>query len=286
MRALRRDAHRRELPKLEIDAINKDADAPVPLAEALVSLLSTLVVSHTGCLFLRDVSLLPVLMPLLLRNETRATCTSSVTRCTCWKFSWITPAAAAAAFRELGGMEILVERLKLEADDALAEHAATHGTGSGSASAAAPAEIGSSTAMATDGGDTATGLTSTTASAPAPVYLVSSTRRVLLKALMRALALTNFSPGTVNVKVAGLEDGTLCGALNLIFTNPRLFGAGVFSLAANLLCDVMNHEPTCYPKLDAQGVPQGVPGRVGAGRSWTGSDGGFALLPPEHPGGA
>ena len=100
------------------------------------------------------------------------------------------------------------------------------------------------------------GSTSTTASAPAPVYLVSSTRRVLLKALMRALALTNFSPGTVNVKVAGLEDGTLCGALNLIFTNPRLFGAGVFSLAANLLCDVMNHEPTCYPKLDAQGVPK------------------------------
>ena len=153
-------------------------------------------------------------------------------------------------------MEILVERLKLEADDALAEHAATHGKGSGSASAAAPADIGSPTAMATDGGDTATGSTSTTASAPAPVYLVSSTRRVLLKALMRALALTNFSPGTVNVKVAGLEDGTLCGALNLIFTNPRLFGAGVFSLAANLLCDVMNHEPTCYPKLDAQGVPK------------------------------
>ena len=56
--------------------------------------------------------------------------------------------------------------------------------------------------------------------------------------------------------MAGLEDGTLCGALNLIFTNPRLFGAGVFSLAANLLCDVMNHEPTCYPKLDAQGVPK------------------------------
>ena len=244
-----------KLPKLEIDAINKDADAPVPLAEALVSLLSTLVVSHTGCLFLRDVSLLPVLMPLLRnRNPRHVHIVSHAVHVL--EIFMDYAAAAAAAFRELGGMEILVERLKLEADDALAEHAATHGTGSGSASAAAPAEIGSSTAMATDGGDTATGSTSTTASAPAPVYLVSSTRRVLLKALMRALALTNFSPGTVNVKVAGLEDGTLCGALNLIFTNPRLFGAGVFSLAANLLCDVMNHEPTCYPKLDAQGVPK------------------------------
>ena len=91
---------------------------------------------------------------------------------------------------------------------------------------------------------------------PAPTYLVSSTRRVLLKALMRALALTNFSPGTNNVKVAGLEDGTLCAALNLVFRHPRLFGAGVFSLAANLLCDVMNHEPTCYPELEKQEVPQ------------------------------
>ena len=73
---------------------------------------------------------------------------------------------------------------------------------------------------------------------------------------MRALALTNFSPGTNNVKVAGLEDGTLCAALNLVFRHPRLFGAGVFSLAANLLCDVMNHEPTCYPELEKQEVPQ------------------------------
>jgi Domain of Unknown Function (DUF913). len=79
---------------------------------------------------------------------------------------------------------------------------------------------------------------------------------VLIKALMRALALTNFAAGANNVKVAGLEDGSLSAALNLIFENARLFGAGVFSLAANLLCDVMNHEPTCYPKLDSQGVPR------------------------------
>ena len=142
----------------------------MPLAEALVSLLSTLVVSHTGCLFLRDVSLLPVLMPLLRRNPRHVHAVSHAVHVL--EIFMDYAAAAAAAFRELGGMEILVERLKLEADDALAEHAATHGTGSGSASAAAPRL--DRQRRWHDGGDTATGLTSTTASAPAPVYLVSS----------------------------------------------------------------------------------------------------------------
>ena len=94
--------------------------------------------------------------------------------------------------------------------------------------------------------------------------LVSSARRVLLKALMRALALTNFAPGAGHTAAAGLEatagqetaGAPLCGALILIFQNPRLFGSGVFSLAANLLSDVMNHEPTCYHKLEACGVPK------------------------------
>jgi E3 ubiquitin-protein ligase HUWE1 len=45
------------LPALEIESINAEADAPVPLAEALVALLGTLVISHGGCQTLRDVSL-------------------------------------------------------------------------------------------------------------------------------------------------------------------------------------------------------------------------------------
>ena len=87
------------------------------------------------------------------------------------------------------------------------------------------------------------------------MHLVSSQRRVLIKALMRAMALTNFSPGMGNVPAAGLDDGKLCLALNDIFGSARLFGSGVFSLAANLLCDVMNHEPTSYWKLEKHGTP-------------------------------
>ena len=41
------------------------------LAEALIALLSTLVTSHGGCQTLRDVSLLPVLLPLLRNRNPR-----------------------------------------------------------------------------------------------------------------------------------------------------------------------------------------------------------------------
>ena len=253
------------LPRLELDAIHKEADVPVPNADALVALLSTLVTTHGGCLFLRDVSVLPSLTPLLRnRNPRHVHVVSHAVHVL--EIFMDYASQAAAAFRDLGGMKILVERLKHEAQDALAEHAATYGINSeetkcsmeGSdardASAATTAMDESTTPKTSTAHSHASTATPTTP--PTPTYLVSSTRRVLLKALMRALALTNFSPGTANVKVAGLEDGTLSVALTLIFRNPKLFGAGVFSLAANLLCDVMNHEPTCYPELEAQNVPQ------------------------------
>ena len=223
------------LPKLELDAMNAEADAPVPLADALVGLLSTLVTSHAGCQCLRDVSLLPVLLPLLKNRNPRHVHIVAHAVHVLEVFIDYT-SAAATAFRELGGIELIVDRLKAEAEDALAEHEATHGAAF-TAAAAAAAEAGTP--------------------APTQTYLVSSTRRVLLKALMRALAVTSFAPGTSTAATTTLEEGSpLCHSLNLMFENPRLFGAGVFSLASNLLSDVMNHEPTCYPKLDALKVPE------------------------------
>jgi E3 ubiquitin-protein ligase HUWE1 len=261
------------LPKLELDAINAEADAPVPLAEALVSLLSTLVTTHGGCQTLRDVSLLPVLLPLLRNRNARHVHIVSHAVHVLEIFMDYT-SSASAAFRELGGLELVVERLKQEAEDALAEHATTHGSGGsnggggvggvGTGAGAAATTEDASAASKTYAGVTAMATEPTEPPLPPPsdlpppahVHLVSSARRVLLKALMRALALTNFAPGTAHTAAAGLEDGTLCHALNLIFAHPRLFGAGVFSLAANLLSDVMNHEPTCYPKLEVHGVPK------------------------------
>ena len=213
------------LPALEIESINAEADAPVPLAEALVALLGTLVISHGGCQTLRDVSLLPVLLPLLRnRNPRHLHIVSHAVHVL--EIFMDYASAAAAAFRELGGLDLVVDRLSQETRDALDEFELTH-----KERETEEKEKGS-------------------------VHLVSSQRRVLIKALMRAMALTNFSPGMGNVPAAGLDDGKLCLALNDIFGSTRLFGSGVFSLAANLLCDVMNHEPTSYWKLEKHGTPE------------------------------
>ena len=213
------------LPTLEVESINAEADAPVPLAEALVALLGTLVISHGGCQTLRDVSLLPVLLPLLRnRNPRHLHIVSHAVHVL--EIFMDYASAAAAAFRELGGLDLVVDRLRQETRDALDEFEATH--------------------KDRDDEDNEKG----------SVHLVSSQRRVLIKALMRAMALTNFSPGMGNVPAAGLDDGKLCLALNDIFGSARLFGSGVFSLAANLLCDVMNHEPTSYWKLEKHGTPE------------------------------
>ena len=128
------------LPKLELDAMNAEADAPVPLADALVGLLSTLVTSHAGCQCLRDVSLLPVLLPLLKNRNPRHVHIVAHAVHVLEVFIDYT-SAAATAFRELGGVELIVDRLKAEAEDALAEHEATHGAAF-TAAAAAAAEAG------------------------------------------------------------------------------------------------------------------------------------------------
>ena len=99
----------------------------MPNADALVALLSTLVTTHGGCLFLRDVSLLPALLPLLKnRNPRHVHVVSHAVHVL--EIFMDYASQAAAAFRDLGGMQIVVQRLKHEAEDALAEHAAAHGT--------------------------------------------------------------------------------------------------------------------------------------------------------------
>ena len=155
--------------------------------------------------------------------------------------------AGGGGVRDLGGMQIVVQRLKHEAEDALAEHAAAHGT-----RAEAEATATRASASASNPGLPRRRLRvagKPFEEKPAP-YPVSSTRRVLLKALMRALALTNLSPGTNNVKVAGLEDGTLCAALNLVAP-----GFGAVFAGRNLLCDVMNHGRRATPSWRSR-VPQ------------------------------
>ena len=56
------------------------------------------------------------------------------------------------------------------------------------------------------------------------------------------------------MRVPGLSDGTLTDILGSVLKYPLKFGPGVSSLTANLVCDVIHNEPTCYATLDEAGI--------------------------------
>ncbi|GKA11786.1 E3 ubiquitin protein ligase UPL1-like protein [Tanacetum coccineum] len=84
--------------------------------------------------------------------------------------------------------------------------------------------------------------------------LVSHHRRSLVKALLRAISLGAYGPGAGS-HVYGSEGSLLPYCLCVIFKKAHDFKGGVFSLAANLMSDLIQQDPTCYPSLEAAGIP-------------------------------
>eukprot|EP00959_Pyramimonas_sp_CCMP1952_P173132 3618005-Pyramimonas_sp.AAC.1 len=78
--------------------------------------------------------------------------------------------------------------------------------------------------------------------------------RLLIKALLRAIALAQSAPGNTS-RIQGLESGTLAACLYVIYKRAKEFGGGVFSLAASVMRLIIHHDPTCFPQLEAAGLP-------------------------------
>ena len=84
--------------------------------------------------------------------------------------------------------------------------------------------------------------------------LISYHRRLLMKALLRAISLGTYAPGNAS-RLYGFEENVLPHCLSIIFRRARDFGGGVFSLAATVMTDLIQKDPTCFPVLDAAGLP-------------------------------
>jgi hypothetical protein len=82
--------------------------------------------------------------------------------------------------------------------------------------------------------------------------------RLLIKALLRAVALAQSSPGS-GVRAAGLETGVLASSLKSIFLRAAHFGGGVFSLAASVMRLVIHHDPRCFPQVTNKLMPSRLP---------------------------
>ena len=209
--------------------------------QSFMYFLGILSTSQPGCSAIKDASIVPCLVDML--KDTAAERLSILVDVVHTIESYLDFSQnEVSTFRELNGVDMLSSRMRHEALASLEEVK----------SAAEPERKRKANSMELDGGGETSGR-STPGGGDSP-NRVSYHRRVLLKALMRTLAYTSFAVGGSRTRIPGLADGTLTETLSIVLRNAQAFGPGVSSLAANLLCDVIHNEPTCFATLDGAGI--------------------------------
>ncbi|XP_058115253.1 E3 ubiquitin-protein ligase UPL1 isoform X2 [Magnolia sinica] len=234
--------HRGILPSLmqkAIDSITSSSSRwSVVFAEALLSLVTVLVSSSSGCSALREAGLIPTLLPLLKDTSPQHLHSVSTAVHVLEAFmDYSNPAAA--LFRDLGGLDDTIARLKVEVS--YVEKGSKQQVEDSHRDSKGKQVIGTSDELDTQ-----------------PLYseaLVSYHRRLLMKALLRAISLGTYAPGTT-ARIYGSEESLLPHCLCIIFRRAKDFGGGVFSLAAIVMSDLIHKDPTCFPVLDAADLPR------------------------------
>ncbi|CAA7050793.1 unnamed protein product [Microthlaspi erraticum] len=206
-------------------------------AEALLSLVTVLVSSSSGCSAMREAGLIPTLVPLIKdRDPQHLHLVSTAVHILEAFMDYSNPAAA--LFRDLGGLDDTIFRLKLEVsrtEDDVKE------TSCSSDSVGRESDVVGGSLNQPD-----------TEQLPYSEALVSYHRKLLLKALLRAISLGTYAPGNTNLY--GSEESLLPECLCIIFRRAKDFGGGVFSLAATVMSDLIHKDPTCFNALDSAGL--------------------------------
>ncbi|KAI4297837.1 hypothetical protein L6164_037702 [Bauhinia variegata] len=223
-----------------IDSVKSDPSKwSILFAESLLSLVTVLVSSSSGCSAMREAGFIPTLLPLLKdTNPQHLHLVGTAVHILEAFMDYSNPAAA--LFRDLGGLDATISRLEVEVS--LVENGAKQQGEDSECNARSTQVVGGSS---TDLGDME------------PLYsepLISCHRRFLMKALLRAISLGTYAPGSA-AQVYGSEEDLLPHCLCIIFRRAKDFGGGVFSLAATVMSDLIQKDPTCFPVLDAAGLP-------------------------------
>ncbi|KAJ6886418.1 E3 ubiquitin-protein ligase UPL1-like isoform X1 [Populus alba x Populus x berolinensis] len=205
-------------------------------AEALLSLVTVLVSSSSGCSAMREAGFIPTLLPLLKDTDPQHLHLVAAAVHILEAFmDYSNPATA--LFRELGGLDDTISRLKVEVSHV--ENCSKQ-QGEDSNSRTRNLQVAASAS-----------------SELLPLYseaLVAYHRRLLMKALLRAISLGTYAAGNTS-HIYGSEESLLPQCLCLIFRRAKDFGGGVFSLAATVMSDLIHKDPTCFPILDSAGLP-------------------------------
>jgi len=234
--------HRGILPSLMQKAIGSImAGTPgysVSFVEALLSLVTVLVSSSTGAAALREAGLIPTILPLLqdMDPQHNHLVTAAVHNLEAF-MDYSNPAGT--LFRDLGGLDDAVARLKVEV--ARIEEWTQRRR------AEVQVDINNVSPMVED-----MELQQQSASGQSDTFIPYH-QRLLLKALLRAIALGTYAPD--NARLHRSEESALPACLCIIFRNAKEFGGGVFSLAASVMSDLIHKDPTCFSALNAAGLP-------------------------------
>ncbi|KAF5728469.1 E3 ubiquitin-protein ligase UPL1 isoform X1 [Tripterygium wilfordii] len=211
----------------------------VVFAEALLSLVIVLSSSSSGCSAMREAGFISTLLPLLKDTDPQHLHLVSTAVHILEAFmDYSNPAVA--LFRELGGLDDTISRLKIEVSRV--ENGSTQ-------QGEDPTDSVRSFQLIADASSELDDMR--------PLYseaLVSYHRRLLIKALLHAISLGTYAPGN-NTYVYGSEESLLPECLCIIFRRAKDFGGGVFALAATVMSDLIHKDPTCFPALDAAGLP-------------------------------
>ncbi|CAI9088204.1 OLC1v1022471C1 [Oldenlandia corymbosa var. corymbosa] len=214
----------------------------VVFAEALLSLVTVLVSSSSGCSAMREAGFIPTLLPLLKDMDPQHLHLVSMAVHVLEAFmDYSNPAAA--LFRDLGGLDDTILRLKVEVS-----HVETCSIQQNTSMVDLDCSEASSSQVATEASDL---------DDSQPLYseaLVAYHRRLLMKSLLRAISLGTYAPGAT-ARISGSEESLLPQCLCIIFRRAKEFGGGVFSLAATVMSDLIHKDPTCFGALETAGLP-------------------------------
>ncbi|KAI3769136.1 hypothetical protein L6452_00236 [Arctium lappa] len=238
------------LTQKAVDAVlSKPSKWFVVFAEALISLVTILVSSPSGCSAMREAGFIPTLLPLLKDTDPQHLHLVSSTIHVLEAFM-DSSNSAAVSFQDLGGFDDTIFRLKVEVS-----HVKICLKQQGTS-----ADMDSSGCSSSDFVDSA----SSDLDSMQPLYseaLVSYHRRSLMKALLRVISLGTYATG-ITSHVNGSEEKLLPHCLCVIFRKAKTFGGRVFSLAAIVMSNLIHKDPTCFPLLEAAGLPSAFLGAI------------------------
>ncbi|GAA0152832.1 ubiquitin-protein ligase [Lithospermum erythrorhizon] len=222
------------LQKAILSLKNSSDASSVSFTEALLQfyLLHVLSSSTSGSV-IRGSGMVPTFLPLLEDSDPmhiHLVCLAVKTLQKLMDYS----NAAVSLFKELGGVELLTQRLEIEVhrviDSSRAEGEASISAGQSS--------------RYSDG-------------------QIHNQKR-LIRALLKALGSATYAPAN-STRAQNSQDVALPVTLTLIFRNVEKFGGDVYSSAVTLMSEIIHKDPTCFQSLHDVGLPNAFLSSVVAG---------------------